>query len=107
MPYEEPVVYITITGIDHAILLYRARLQRNAEEYLNSFVEDICTTGRPRFPFPWPIPRDFTNEDYGFSPDELQLAAAEFDKAAGATTDPGLRKLLLDQIAKLTRGDGQ
>jgi hypothetical protein len=97
-PYE-PVDLITNAAIDQTIHLWRSGLRENASNYLNSMVDNITRAAPQMFPFPSPLPRDFTNQD--ITEADFPRAAEEFEKAANATRDVQLSALFRTQIEKL------
>ena len=106
--YLEPIGLVNDAGvfvashiIDQAIVLAQANLHDQANQYVSSAVDHLCgNEPRKRYPFPWPLPRDFSADE--FSRNDWYFAAVEFQNAAKAIVgDETLRGLFRAQASKL------
>jgi hypothetical protein len=88
-------VFLASQAIDQTIVFWRSGQIEIARVFLESVVGDICGTTPPKFPFPWPLPRDLTTEE--FSQKDWFLAAVEFEHASKLTEDEVLKKLFQQQ----------
>jgi len=91
--------------IDNSILLTQAGSKEMAKAYVQSSINGICGNvppTYPTYPFPWPLPRDFTVAE--FSQKDWYDAAVEFESAANAIVgDQELQELFRDQSSKLLK----
>jgi hypothetical protein len=102
---EEPVVisvgsFLASHTIDNGITFVQAGSKDMAVNYVKASVEAICGNEPLTYPFPWPLPRDFTTAE--FSQEDWYDAAVEFENAAKAIVgDEVLRGLFREQASKL------
>lgn len=79
---NNPSVLLSNQIIDQAISFTRAGSYDKAEAYVISSIDDLCGPPPGKYPFPFPLPRDFNPST--LTEEDFYLAAVEFRYAAEA-----------------------